>query len=203
MNQFEVTPLFSSVICAFFLEESADNFYSTLIEETIFNKTYYGSGSEVSEDFNVLEKYPDLKKEIVNKFLEFKNNVLRLESTDFKMTTSWITKTPPNSYSQRHSHKNSYYSGILYLTDHSDQSPIMFFNPNENFNSILTNSPVEYNVLNSTTWTVHPEKNKVLFFPSYLDHMIMKNLSSDSRYSIAFNFFPTGEIGNNDSYIML
>ena len=203
MNQFEVTPLFSSVICAFFLGESADNFYSKLIEETIFNKTYYGSGSEVSEDFNVLEKYPDLKKEIVNKFLEFKNNVLRLESTDFKMTTSWVTKTPPNSYSQRHSHKNSYYSGILYLTDHSDQSPIMFFNPNENFNSILTNSPVEYNVLNSTTWTVHPEKNKVLFFPTYLDHMIMKNLSSDSRYSIAFNFFPTGEIGNNDSYIML
>lgn len=203
MNQFEVTPLFSSVICSLFLEEGTDNSYSTIIEETIFNKTYYGSGSEVSEDFNVLEKYPDLKKEIVNKFLQFKNNVLRLENTDFKMTTSWVTKTPPNSYSQRHSHKNSYYSGILYLTDHSDQSPIMFFNPNENFNSILTNPPAEYNGLNSTTWTVHPEKNKVLFFPSYLDHMIMKNLSSDSRYSIAFNFFPIGEIGNNDSYIML
>lgn len=203
MNDFEITPIFPSTICSSILSEDLEIYYEQIIERTIFKETYYGSGSQVSDDFNLLEKYLHLKNEIESKFLEFKDSVLKLKTTSFKMTTSWATKCPPNSNSQKHSHKNSYYSGVLYLTEHSDNAPIMFFNPIDDFNTILTNNPTEYNGFNSRTWTIHPQKGKIIFFPSYLEHMILKNISQDNRYSIAFNFFPSGTIGLNDSRIDL
>lgn len=203
MIEFELTPIFPTILCSFFLEEGTEIFYQEIINETSLVESDYGRGSQISVNNNVLDNWIILKDQIECGFLSFKDNVLNLRTTHFKMTTSWMTKTPPNCGSQKHMHKNSYYSGVLYLTEHFDQSPIMFFNPNESRNSILTNPAEEYNGLNAKTWTIHPEKNKVIFFPSYLEHLVRENLSSDDRYSIAFNFFPFGKIGENDSQIEL
>jgi len=203
MNKFEITPIFPTVLCTFFVNNDAQSYYEKLIETNSFKDTTFGTGSQVSLNYNVLDKFKVIKDQIENGFIEFKNNILGLETTNFKMTTSWVTKTPPNCGSQRHSHKNSYYSGVLYLTDHLDQSPILFFNPNDSKNSILTNPEKEYNNFNSKTWSVHPEKNKVILFPSHIDHMILKNFSNKDRYSVAFNFFPFGEFGSDDSRINL
>jgi len=201
MKQFEVTPIFPTIIGSFFLEDGMENHYKKIVENNSFKQTSFGGGCQVSLRYDVLDEFKIIKEQIESGFTEFKNSVLRLEDTQFKMTTSWVTRTPPNCGSQRHSHKNSYYSGVLYLTDHSDQSPILLYNPNDNNTNILTNPAKEYTVLNSKTWTIHPEKNKVILFPSYIDHMILRNVSSDDRYSIAFNFFPSGKIGTDDSQI--
>lgn len=203
MIEFELTPIFPTILCSFFLEEEVEGLYEELINKTSFVKTDYGGGSQISVNNNVLDNWKTLKDQIENGFLSFKDNILSLKTTNFKMTTSWMTKTPPNCGSQKHLHKNSYYSGVLYLTEHFDQSPIMFFNPNESKNSILTNPPDEFNSLNSQTWSINPEKNKVILFPSYLEHLVRVNLSPNDRYSIAFNFFPFGKIGTNDAQIEL
>jgi hypothetical protein len=45
------------------------------------------------------------------------------------------------------------------------------------------------------------ENSILILFPSDLKHSIEKNLSDKTRYSIAFNTLPLGEIGDADSKI--
>lgn len=198
-----IIPIFSSTIFTSFLDTNFDDVYDHMIKTEKIRKTNYGYGSEIGVDNHLLDRYLPLKKEIFNKFLQFKDDVLKLESTNFKISTSWITKFPPGTSSQKHFHSNSCYSGVLYLTDHTVESPLMFFNPMERFRSIKFNDPSEYNIFNSSTWKVFPEKNKIIFFPSYLEHKILNNTSSTDRYSIAFNLFIFGTVGEEDSLITL
>jgi hypothetical protein len=67
--------------------------------------------------------------------------------------------------------------------------------------TILVNDPTEWNILNSRRLIIEPEKNLLVFFPSVLRHRVSKYSGKDNRYSLAFNLFPTGKIGNGDSSI--
>jgi len=154
-------------------------------------------GSYISENLNVLNDYPFLKKDIINYFNHYKTSVMRYDNTEFEMTTSWFTKAVKDSFSHFHNHTNSMFSGVFYLTD--DNSPIEF-ESNIPSSSFLI-MPKEKNIYNSETWMLYPEKNMMVFFPSSLRHRIGYHSSDTNRYSIAFNFFPTGQIGIGDSSI--
>ena len=71
--------------------------------------------SESSNIYNVLDYDKKLKKIILNEFNYFKNTYLKYTSTNFKISTSWLTNSKPNSFSKMHNHRNCFYSGILYL----------------------------------------------------------------------------------------
>ena len=43
------------------------------------------------------------------------------------------------------------------------------------------------------------KEKKLLLFPSYLEHTVLKNNEKFDRHSIAFNIVPTGKYGNFDS----
>ena len=51
--------------------------------------------------------------------------------------------------------------------------------------------------MNNNSWTISPEKNLLVFFPSYLEHRIINN--KDKRRSLAFNIVPIGGYGTGDS----
>ena len=57
----------------------------------------------------------------------------------------------------------------------------------------------DYNIFNSKSWQWTPKKGMLIFFPSSVYHRILRNESSKTRYSIAFNFMPLGVIGDGDS----
>ena len=60
-------------------------------------------------------------------------------------------------------------------------------------------TPREWNIMNSCSWNISPEKNLLIFFPSYLEHRIINNRGK--RKSLAFNIVPIGEYGTGDSSI--
>jgi uncharacterized protein (TIGR02466 family) len=150
----------------------------------------------LSKNFYILENISYLREEIYNNIKNYLNNIMKLK-INFQFTTSWVTKTPPNGYSQKHTHSNSFLSGVYYPI--GDKNFSIKFYKKSDFWCIRN---IEVNNLNAEWYDVNIRENSVLIlFPSHLKHSIEKNLSDKTRYSIAFNTLPLGEIGGGDSKI--
>jgi uncharacterized protein (TIGR02466 family) len=156
--------------------------------------------SESSNTYSVLDYDKKLKKIILNEFNYFKDTYLKYTNTNFKISTSWLTNSKPNTFSRMHNHKNCFYSGIFYLKVPKNSGNIYFedYNKKSNFDFI----PETYNQYNSNSYTFEIEENLLIFFPSYIFHKIKKNKSNENRISLAFNFFPIGKYGTADSSII-
>ena len=190
-----VYPLFSSPVYGKVISENLKDIFSSLKKEPF--ESANNQGTSISTTKNILDKYPRLEKVLLKEFNYFKNTYLHYESTDFYMTTSWMTKCTPNSCGYMHNHKNCVYSGVLYFQD--EIGSIQFSNENIIPESIMLNEPSEYNLYNSSSWEITPKKNLMIIFPSYLFHKVNTHISNENRYSLAFNLFPKGNIGKNDS----
>jgi uncharacterized protein (TIGR02466 family) len=151
----------------------------------------------------ILNDKPEIKKILLGYFYEFKDTVLKLSTTKFDITTSWITKTEPGGFCQYHAHKNAYYSGVLYpsKTNRTGSGELLFTDAGIKNDTMLINEPTEWNLLNSRRITIEPDENLLVFFPSALRHRINKYTGIENRYSLAFNLFPVGKLGNGDSSI--
>lgn len=172
--------------------DSGANDHSSVENITAFSKT--GKLLENQNFFN-------LKSIILKEFNFFKNNYLRYTKTNFKITTSWVSKSIKNQSSNYHAHKNSFYSGIFYVQTDADCGGISF----ENFfntNSIMI-KPEDYNIYNSNEYKINIMDGLLLFFPSEIHHKILRNNSNIERYAISFNIMPVGEIGVGDSSLVI
>lgn len=203
MKDFITVPLFPKTIGINKIDFDTDKFVSNF-EKIKFTRTEQQDSYNawVYPDMYFLNSYPDLKENITNYFNKFKNEILKLETTDFSITTSWITKTTQGGSCQYHNHRNCVYSGVLYF-DNYEGGDLVFNDSGINNSSFLLNDPVEYNIHNFKTFTVRPDKGIVVFFPSELMHKIQPYTGKKNRYSVAFNFLPSGTIGLGDSQVNL
>lgn len=159
----------------------------------------FNSSAAISVRLNVLDDFPDIKKYILSVFNDYIKNVYKYEN-EFIMSTSWSTRVKPNTTTTTHNHKNSMFSGVLYL-ESKNISPILFEQiPSPSSFSII---PTEFNIINAESWTVKPSSWEILFFPSHIKHNICKNESDEDRFSIAMNFLPIGKYGKDDSMVNL
>lgn len=157
-----------------------------------------GANCEISTQRNILliNELKDLQTQINETINFYIKNILEY-TVDFKIYASWATKTPALGYSHRHSHPNSWLSGVYY-PENSDTS-LRFHTPYKS--PWLIQSPKNYNPCNSDCFDVEIKKNRVIIFNSFLEHEIILNKENKNRYSIAFNVIPNGEIGQGDSQI--
>ena len=202
-----VTPLFSKVFSVneLSLTDSEINKIISIIE----NEEYSNAGNEeiskgsyISKNKYLLNKRNLLffKKKIEKDFKQFMYNVLHY-TNNFKMTTSWTAKVDPGGHSHWHNHNNCFYSGVFYLTTNYNNSGGIIFSTFSNNRFQLM--PNKWDVLNSKNFAFYPKTKEILYFPAEVYHRINKNNSDSTRYSIAFNFIPIGEIGSGDSQLNL
>ena len=190
---YQTFPLFASYVSAMVLTEDT----SKLKDHTEDMVCTYGT-SLISSNNRVLEKYPKIKKILLNKFKKIAKEEYEYDN-DFIITTSWFTKTEKDQESKLHSHKNSFYSGVYYFGDYSeDSAPIEFETPLLPFSDFHI-EPNHWNIKTSQSWKISPQHNLLLLFPSYLRHSIVKSKEESVRDSLAFNIVPIGEYGANDS----
>jgi uncharacterized protein (TIGR02466 family) len=178
-----------------------------IYKQILQNLDYTYSGGEtrdishISHEKELLE-YPTLlhlKNKIQQEFYTFKHQVMRYKNK-FEIVRSWIAKSEPGQSSSFHNHNNCMWSGVYYIDVPQKSGGITF----ENFDVQRFQLQVlDYNENNSEKITLIPETDTVIFFPSEVYHKIETNESNMTRYSIAFNLMPIGEIGDNrsDSYI--
>lgn len=147
----------------------------------------------ISETKNILsENFSYLNKE-VNLFIRYVMNQMGFHGVDYKIFSSWGTRTNKGGMSMFHRHSNSFMSGVIYFSDKT--SPIFFENP----------YPVTYShkstIYTSSGRKIPIQRGDIIMFPSTLMHFVTKNEYDVERFSIAFNVVPSGEYGTEDGLI--
>jgi len=196
----QIEPIFPQAVIGLNKLEVDPNKVLKYLKSIEFEKTNLSiSGTAdayISKNHNVFEDLGYLKDEIHNNIKNYLNNIMKLKM-DFQFTTSWATKTLPNGYSQKHKHNNSFLSGVYYPVGDKNFS-IKFYKKS----SFWSFQVLEANNLNADWYGINiVEDGILLLFQSDLEHSIERNLSDKTRYSIAFNTLPLGEIGEGDSKI--
>ena len=185
-------PLFASPLIHLNVKEDTDQLINHQCE-FVKTETYFETYS--TKDNRVLTKFPKIEEILLNYFNKISIEVFQYTES-FQITTSWITKTK-DTCSEFHHHKHSFYSGVYYFDEYSDDSgSLEFKNPLSSYSDFYL-IPKKWSIMTNTSWSISPEKNLLVFFPSYLEHRIVNNKSE--RQSLAFNIVPVGEYGYGDS----
>lgn len=165
-----------------------------------FNDVKNNAGNVYTQDTFVLEneRLFDIKKYIEDQLNVFLKNVY---CPSYKMslyvTQSWINYTKQDGFHHKHSHPNSFVSGVFYIntTDHVDN--ITFFSPSDNKSSFCIEGS-SLNIFNNNAKTMRIAKGDLLLFPSTLQHTVYPIVEKEIRVSIAFNTFFEGSVGSKD-----
>ena len=200
----DIWPLFSCPVFATKLsvKDSAIKKYIKEINKLNYQNTSPRDSnvSIISKEYFLLNKPQfNLLKKSISKALNYYNDTYLKYKVNFKMTTSWVAKTPKNSSSDIHNHTNNFLSGVYYLQAPENCGNIEF----RNFNGGQIQVPQveESTIWNSNQFNFVPQPNVLLFFPSWAYHKILENKSGKDRLSIAFNFLPCSSFGEQDSQV--
>ena len=199
-----VFPLFSTLIYVSHVGNTDDIF------NYIRNQKFYSqqqisgnvsSSSGQSDDLNLLDKFPHQKKKFLQEFYTFKDEVLKYKTTNFEITTSWSTKTEMGEQGTPHNHSNNYYSGVYYFGECDPGTADLEFTGLFHTPTDFCFEAEEYNIYNSSSWNITPQKDMLILFPAYLVHRIGLHQSNNPRYSLAFNIMPTRPYGTRDNMV--
>jgi len=114
-------------------------------------------------------------------------------NSKFDICDTWVTCTKFGQVSSWHSHMNSVFSGVVYLTDH-----------HESYTEFQIQDPLYYkltpwlspDVIKNNNYIIkyRPQRGKMLIWPSTLLHRISMSRDKKTRYSFSFNSWFTGKI---------
>ena len=171
-----------------------------LKKETNCVSNYFQGNYKNNNEYRLLEKYPRIKKILLNQFKQVAKENFDY-TNDFIISTSWITKMEKKGdIVQSLCHKNSFYSGVYYFDEYEeDEGGVLeIMTPLSNhfdFNVM----PEDWNVYTGRVLKFSPKKNLLILFPSYLFHQVLSYEGTSIRKSLAFNIVPIGFYGDGDS----
>jgi len=166
-------------------------------------KKHVESTNRSSSNMYVFEDSPNLKDIKIFCEHQLKQYLEHIEGVDtnltgLRITQSWVNKTKPQECHHRHTHTNSYLSGVLYINCLPNDHIII---TNRSFGMF---DDMRFQIEKNTPWnsamaTIYVKEGDLLIFPSWVPHYVDVNETKDTeRISLAFNTFPTGELGNYD-----
>jgi len=166
------------------------------INEVIPKKTHKNFGNITSNDTYVLENksLQNLKKYLNKTVIDYFNEVVCTDNLIVPyITQSWINYTTTNQFHHRHSHKNSYISGVFYINADKEVDHISFYKLNK---PAIDLHRIKYNIFNSNSWQYPVKTGDIILFPSSLEHAVERKKGTNTRISLSFNVFLKGKIGN-------
>ena len=187
-----VHTLFPRTVCFFDLGR---NLTKKEINFIMKQKQRPNDGNSTSVNTSLLENktLEKLKTFISNSFNNYAENVLRIKKdVSLDITQSWANFTKKGEFHHRHSHSNSYLSGVFYVKADDKLDKIMFFK--DGYDQIKL-EPKDFNIHNSDSWFFNVKSNQFAVFPSSLTHMVPAT-ETEERVSISCNTFPKGMFGD-------
>ena len=143
-------------------------------------------------------KYKPLGKKVLELSKEYIED-LKFEFDDHYITGMWSNILKPGEFHSPHTHSNNLVSGVFYLQTNEDSPAITFLDPRPQ-SSVLQPQAKEYNIFNSTMFFYPAKVNRMILFPSWLEHYVPQNDTKFSRVSIAFNVMLKGQVGRPDNF---
>jgi len=159
-------------------------------------------GNYTSAERKILDtSLPEIRQFIEDFIFLYVDQVIApIDDLDFYITQSWINFTQPSGFHHRHHHPNSFLSGVFYFNTNPNNDEITFFRPIPNNWHI---PPKQFNAFNSQQWTFKVTQGDLIIFPSNLEHTVNLTKSQETRISLAFNVFFSGEIGKDETLTKL
>ena len=191
--------LFPTAVAKF---ELGREFTSEELEFVDSQPTHSNMGNTTSDDRSVLrhDTMAGLKtfaEASVNEYL--RSIYAPKHGVSLRLTQSWLNYTKPGQFHHKHAHHNSFVSGVLYLKAARERDKIHFYK--DGYQQIKL-SVDNYNAYNSDSWWFEVDAGDLMLFPSSLIHMV-ETVQGDERISLAFNTFPVGYIGEEESLTAL
>lgn len=203
----EVYPLFATPFYFDFitpLDKQTIEFCKAMPRELMASElSYYSLDKQVLE----LPELKKLKQEILQHTNIFVYDILKVQKNiSFYLTTSWVVTCDLNQKTLNHTHPNSILSGVIYLDAESNSGDLVLAKDHSRptiFPTCFDIKFEEYNPFNATEFSIPPVNNRIVIFPSHVNHFIKPNLSDKPRYSLAFNFFIKGYLGDKENALAL
>jgi len=113
-------------------------------------------------------------------------------SGKLSITDAWVHKSDFGEKSSSHWHSMSMFSGLFYLTDHTNT--VTYFEIPDDFHTRYDSIFAPILKKDQIKISSNPEKGRLLIWPSYIKHYVDKHRYKDSRYTLAFNTFLEGDL---------
>ena len=149
--------------------------------------------------FRILNTYTKSKDQIMNHFYSFIEGVYGWD-IEFAIIASWIVKLEKGGQVDLHNHSNSMFSGCLYYDEYEKNATddsLHFVNPIAKHSSYYL-YPRRSNPY-TDNFSVKPQHNLLVFFPSHIEHKTQVYMSDTPRYCLAFNMIPVPSVAKLES----
>jgi len=189
MHLFFSTPIWSTKIDNHkYVNEEMYNYILNLREKNPEGIKKSNFNGWHSKDFDLIDETP---KKFINAVSSNINTAFNdmdwdIEKQIIKIKSIWAIINEKGASNERHHHGNSALSAAYYVRAPKNCGDIVFYDPRPApvFSHPIAKKP---NILNATVNSITPEEGLLVLFPSYLDHSVKPNLSSNQRIVISFN----------------
>ena len=144
-----------------------------------------------------LPKYKELGKMALNACIKY-IDLLEYKLDDIELTGMWSNVLKPGETHRPHTHSNNILSGVFYV-DAEQTSGIMFTDPRPQAGVIQPDVTKQF-VDNANVIKYDSSTNRMILFPSWLQHYVPTNETKSNRISIAFNVMLKGKVGSSEEY---
>jgi uncharacterized protein (TIGR02466 family) len=145
------------------------------------------------------ETCKELSERILTSATDILHNIMCYDIGEVRFTQSWVSHKFPGQQHSVHLHPNSILSGVYYFEDDAPIEPLVFHKSFSNSNYSIEIAANYEKSRNSefcwTTYQINPQKDMLVFFPSYLQHSVGVNVKNTVRKSLAFNIVPKDGFG--------
>ena len=111
---------------------------------------------------------------------------LKIGAEAIEITGCWVNLYAPGAAHRAHSHPNNFLSAVYYVRTGHGADSINFHDPRSQA-GILRPPVTELTSANTDQVVVRVKNGTLLVFPSYLQHSVDANASSEGRVSVSFN----------------
>jgi uncharacterized protein (TIGR02466 family) len=107
-----------------------------------------------------------------------------------KLSSIWFNESHPLPICKPHTHPQSFFVAIFYLTNpKNDSGNLTLLNPNNANDHLIPDAVIEeYNSYNRNYTIIPPAEKLLLVHPAWITHWVSQESSEEDRKSIAFNF---------------
>ena len=178
-----------------------DNFFSKpKVLQKLIEKEYE------NKDITNWQSKPDLLKkpsyrEFVESVLRANVDIIKKLSYKFEsltITDMWSNILKPGETHRPHTHANNFLSGVYYPYA-ENTSGIVFTDPRHQAN-VIKPSKLQNTMDNSDVMLYQSKTNRIIIFPSWLQHFVPINTSKENRFSISWNLQLKGKVGSSEEY---
>ena len=139
--------------------------------------------------------------ELMTKALNAAGNIMNQMKFKYEgliMTDMWSNVLKPGETHRVHTHSNNILSGVFYV-EAEQTSGLMFLDPRPQA-GVLQPDVNEQILDNASVVKYDSSTNRMILFPSWLQHYVPVNETNKNRISVAFNIMLSGKVGSSEEY---